>query len=125
MKNVKRRVYDALSVLVNSGVFLKRDKFVYPTEESRRNGKKFNKSFNEYKEMDEQIYLKEKAISEKEKILLHLVTRYSNMKAVLNRNHQHNMATKIRCADNKEREISKYLSQDPKTSPPPITRSLP
>jgi hypothetical protein len=32
MKNVKRRVYDALSVLINSGIFAKGEKFVYPTE---------------------------------------------------------------------------------------------
>jgi|JI61114C2RNA_FD_contig_41_4898657_length_444_multi_2_in_0_out_0_1 hypothetical protein len=45
MKNVKRRVYDALSVLINSGIFYKKEKYVYPTDESRKSGKRFNKKF--------------------------------------------------------------------------------
>lgn len=42
---MKRRVYDALNVLINAGVIRKQDKKVMPTGESKRMGKSFSENY--------------------------------------------------------------------------------
>lgn len=125
MKNVKRRVYDALSVLINSGIFSKKEKFVYPTEESRKNGKRFNKQFEEYKALEEQLEIRQRNYAQKEEVLRHLMTRYAAVKSVHFRNRQQQLVSRSRAVDMKEREISKYLAHELRASPAMSLRSLP
>ena len=53
------------------------------------------------------------------------MTRYAAVKSIITRNRNNSGLSKSRLAENKEREISKYLAADVRVSPAMSNRSLP
>lgn len=53
---------DTLNVLM-FGIFYKKEKYVYPTDESRKSGKRFNKEIRIVQDRPEQLEQKQKTIS--------------------------------------------------------------
>ena len=76
LKNIKRRVYDALNVLINAGILKKTGKKVEATPESRLNGKRFCENYSICKNLETENLSKRKTVIQKHQILKHRLKRY-------------------------------------------------
>lgn len=56
LRNIRRRVYDALNVQINLGIFVKENKKIMPTEESKLMGKVFHPRYKEYREIEDELF---------------------------------------------------------------------